>query len=58
MVNVALGTTPVSACVAGDDHHDGAITVDEIARTRPSSVASPVTECFISIRTAATAECQ
>jgi hypothetical protein len=32
MVNVALGTAPASACVAGDDNHDGAITIDEIVR--------------------------
>jgi hypothetical protein len=32
MVNVALGTAPVSACVAGDPNHDGAITIDEIVR--------------------------
>jgi cysteine-rich repeat protein len=30
MVNIALGTTAVSACVVGDGDQDGAITVDEI----------------------------
>jgi hypothetical protein len=30
MVNIALGNALVSACVAGDGNHDGAITVDEI----------------------------
>ncbi|MGD0947340.1 MAG: hypothetical protein ABSA52_07900 [Candidatus Binatia bacterium] len=30
MVNIALGSTPVTACDAGDANHDGQITVDEI----------------------------
>jgi hypothetical protein len=30
MVNIALGTTPVEDCRAGDRNDDGTITVDEI----------------------------
>jgi hypothetical protein len=30
LVNIALGTTAVSECLAGDGNQDGAITVDEI----------------------------
>jgi len=30
MVNIALGSTPVTACDAGDANHDGQITIDEI----------------------------
>ena len=32
MVRIALGTTPVSACEAGNWNHDGQVTVDEIVR--------------------------
>jgi len=30
MVNIALGTTPLSACTAGDADHSGDITIDEM----------------------------
>ena len=30
VVNIALGSTPVTACNAGDANHDNQITVDEI----------------------------
>ena len=30
MVNIALGTAPVSACMAGDANGDGEITINEI----------------------------
>jgi hypothetical protein len=30
MVNIALGTDPVSLCPAGDPNHDGQITINEI----------------------------
>jgi hypothetical protein len=29
-VNIALGNTPLAACLAGDSSGDGTITVDEI----------------------------
>jgi hypothetical protein len=32
MVNIALGSTPVTTCTAGDANGDGAITIDEIIR--------------------------
>ena len=30
MVSVAIGTSPISACAAGDSNRDGQITIDEI----------------------------
>jgi hypothetical protein len=30
LVNIALGSAPVSSCGAGDLNHDGAITIEEI----------------------------
>jgi hypothetical protein len=30
MVNIALGTEPLSACLVGDTNHDGSISIDEI----------------------------
>lgn len=30
MVNIALGTEPLSVCPAGDPDHDGEITINEI----------------------------
>ena len=30
MTNIALGTAELSACTAGDQNHDGKITIDEI----------------------------
>lgn len=30
LVNIALGTANITACVAGDSNHDGQISVDEI----------------------------
>jgi hypothetical protein len=30
MVNIALGTTPLSACTAGDADHSGDITINEM----------------------------
>jgi len=32
MVNIALGNTPLTGCVAGDADHSGDITIDEILR--------------------------
>ena len=32
MVNIALGTRPLSDCAAGDSTRDGEITIDEIIR--------------------------
>jgi hypothetical protein len=30
MVNIALGSAPLSACTAGDTDHSGDITINEI----------------------------
>ena len=30
MVNIALGTSPVTLCEAGDLNHNGVVTVNEI----------------------------
>jgi len=32
MVAIALGNSPVVGCIAGDERHDGRITVNEIIR--------------------------
>jgi len=42
MVNIALGTAPLSACTAGDADHSGDITVDEIV----AAVKNALSTCF------------
>ena len=32
LVNIALGSANISACMAGDSNHDGQISIDEIIR--------------------------
>ena len=39
MVNIALGNTPASACMAGDANGDGEITVDEIIAAVSNALA-------------------
>lgn len=42
MINIALGTTPLSGCSAGDKNRDGAVTVDEIL----TAVNKALNGCF------------
>ena len=39
MVSIALGTTPISACEAGNWNHDGQVTVDEIVRAANAALS-------------------
>jgi hypothetical protein len=41
LVDIALGNTNVSACLAGDGNHDGTVTIDEIL----SAVNHTLTGC-------------
>ncbi len=61
LVNIALGTTPITECEAGDTNNDGQITVDEIVTAVNNALngcpLSPELGCLTSGGTATTAMC-
>ncbi len=45
MVNIAIGTAPISACRAGDTNGDGAVTIEEIVAAVGDAINDVVCQC-------------